>query len=286
MNYKVDGENIILTAMNSFKISEILECGQCFRFTKVKEDEYKIIAKGKVLTIKQKGKEITFTPCTKDEFEKIWIDYFDLSLDYDVIKDQFRNDLILKEAIKFGEGIRILNQDEFECLISFIISQNNRIPMIKKVINNISEKYGTKVGNDYLFPTVEQLSKATLIELRQCKTGFRDKYIVDAIEKITTNKLDIYAINNLSTDKLKKELMTIKGVGEKVSDCVLLFAFNRKERFPVDVWVKRVMENLYFNNEDTDKAVIERYAKNNFGNYAGIAQQYLFNYAFHKKVGK
>ncbi len=286
MNYTEDNNKVILKEFDSFNISEILECGQCFRFEKIEDMHYKIIAHQKVLFIKQSEDYVEFYPCTINEFENIWFHYFDLGTDYNEIKKLFQDDEILKEAINFAQGIRILNQEPFECIISFIISQNNRIPMIKQVVKNISEKYGTKIGDDYAFPTLEQLSKATNEELRECKTGFRDKYILDCVEKLNSKELNIDETSHLTTEELKKELMKVKGIGTKVADCALLFSFGRQDVFPVDVWIKRVMEELYFDKEETKKEVISQYAKDRFNEYQGIAQQYLFNYAIYKKIGK
>lgn len=277
---------VILRNINSFKIKEILECGQCFRFDRVTDCHYKIIAYGKKLNILEENNKIILFPSNKNDFEKIWLTYFDLNLNYNEIKKNLKEDKVLKKAIEYAEGIRILRQEPFECLISFIISQNNRIPMIKKVIENISEKYGKKIEGGFAFPTVDELKKATVDELRQCKTGFRDKYILDAVTKIQRGEIDLDELNKLDTMEIKKRLMEIKGVGTKVSDCVILFGYGRKESFPVDVWIKKIMEYLYFDKKATDNKTIEKYARENFGVHSGIAQQYLFNYAFHEKIGK
>ncbi len=286
MKYIEEDKKVFLTEFNSFNIKEILECGQCFRFNKIDDMHYKIIAHKKELYIHQFEDKVVFYPCTLEEFNNIWFNYFDLGTDYNEFKTIFADDEVLLEAIKFADGIRILNQEPFECLISFIISQNNRIPMIKQVVQNISEMYGDKLENGYAFPTLEQLSKATNEELRQCKTGFRDKYILDCVEKIKNNEVNIDETESLTTKELKEELMKIKGVGTKVADCALLFSFKRGDVFPVDVWIKRVMEQLYLNGVETKKESISKLANEKFGENSGIAQQYLFNYAIYKKIGK
>ena len=285
MKYIEQENKIILTEFDSFNIEEILECGQCFRFEKIDDFHYVIVAYNKVLNIKQDNEKVEFYPCTKEDFENIWIDYFDLNTDYAKIKKQLENDPILKKAIEYAPGIRILNQQPFECLISFIISQNNRIPMIKQVIKNISEKYGVKNGEYYLFPNVDSLKKATNEELRMCKTGFRDKYILDAVENIYNKTLDLQNLYNMSSEEAKTELLKIKGVGTKVADCVLLFSLKKNDVFPTDVWVKRVMEHFYFDENDTPIKQIHNYAKENWGDLAGYAQQYLFYYARSEKIG-
>lgn len=285
MYYMNIGNKVIMTEYESFDIEEILECGQCFRFEKLAYKKYMIIAFGKVLSIKQniENETVEFYPCEADEFENIWIDYFDLRRNYTHIKEAlFESDIILRDAVEFAPGIRILNQDSWETLISFIISQNNRIPQIKQVIKNISQKYGSMIkGHDgcFSFPALEQLSKAGVQDLMDCKCGFRAKYIMDAVEKINSGFIDISRTNAISTDALKETLLQIKGVGTKVADCVLLFGFGRYEYFPTDIWIKRIMQHFYFNGNETSIKDIHSFAFNKFGKNAGFAQQYLFHYA-------
>ena len=285
MQYIQKDEKIIMTNYDSFDIEEILECGQCFRFEKLEENHYKIIAHKRILYIKQYENNIEFYPRNLEDFENIWINYFDLNTDYSYIKEKICTDEIIEKAINYAEGIRILNQEPFECLISFIISQNNRIPMIKQVIKNISEKYGEKNGEDYFFPDIDNLKKATMEELRLCKTGFRDKYIIDAIENIESGKLDLTKLYDLSANEAKEELLKIKGVGTKVADCVLLFSLGKKDMFPTDVWIKRVMEYFYFDEKETSIKEIHNFAKEKWGDFTGYAQQYLFYYARNEKIG-
>lgn len=285
MQYYEKDKSIIMENMDSFDIEAILECGQCFRFEKIEEKKYRIIAYNKVLYICQKENEVEFYPCSKTDFEQIWIEYFDLNRDYSEIKRKLSNDEIMKKAIDYAQGIRILNQETWECLISFIISQNNRIPMIKKVVENISQKYGTKLEeNLYAFPTLEQLSKATEEELQECKAGFRAKYIINACQMIKSGEIDLSEFKNMTTQQIRDKLMSIKGVGPKIADCVLLFAEGRTEVFPTDVWIKRVMNYFYF-EEEVGVKEIHQFAYEKFGDLAGLAQQYLFNYARMEKIG-
>lgn len=276
MKYKKVGNSIEMIEYDSFDIGQILECGQCFRFFG-SENNYSIIAHGKLLNISQTNDKIIFYPCTINEFENIWINYFDLNTDYLQIKKILsHSDNILAKAIKLCGGIRILNQDKWECLISFIISQNNRIPQIKKVIENISNMFGSKINDQYYtFPTRSQLLNATQENLQNCKAGFRSKYILDAIK----SEINLENLSNLSTQDIKNTLMKIKGVGNKVADCSLLFSFGRREVYPTDVWIKRVTQEIYFNNKDVSINQIHNFAKNKFGNLAGYSQQYLFHYA-------
>lgn len=279
MEYKeVDGN--VVFCQKSFLINQILECGQCFNFVKIDDMNYKIIAQDRVLYVSQVGEEVTLSPCTAWEFENIWYNYFDLGKDYCKIKEILSKDEVLRNAIQYGEGVRILNQDKWECLISFIISQNNRIPMIKNVVRNLSVKFGDKLDKDnYSFPKPFQLNDATEMELRECKTGFRDKYILDATHKVYTGEIDIYKLDECDSDTIRKQLQTIKGVGPKVANCVMLFSYSRGEAFPVDVWIKRAMEQFYFGGQEKSNAYIQQFAEEKFGELSGIAQQYIFNYA-------
>lgn len=290
MKYSVRENDIILHEYESFVISQILECGQCFRFTQIGEENYIIVAYGKILNIYCDGTDIVFKNTTEEEFNNIWYNYFDFGRNYNDIKKKIsENDEILQKAVEYAPGIRILNQDRFECLISFIISQNNRIPMIKKVISNISKKYGRYIGSVdgeeyYAFPNPEELIKADEVGLMECKTGFRAKYIIDAVQKVIHGEINLNA-DDMDTETLRKMLMTIKGVGPKVADCTMMFSFGRCETFPTDVWVKRIMSELYFNGREASVKEIHQKAEECFGDYAGYAQQYLFNYARQFKIG-
>ncbi len=269
-----------------FNIKQILECGQHFRHEKINDKEYLVIAENKILHVEEKEEKIIFNSSQKD-FEKLWKNYFDLNRDYSEIKKQINVDKVMNEAINFGSGIRILNQDSFEMLITFIISQNNRIPMIKTVIKNLSKKFGEKIDGDYYsFPTVEKLYNANIEEIKECKAGFRAKYIKDACEKVYNNEINIYNTEHMNTKELKEELIKIKGVGEKVANCIVLFGYGRREAFPVDVWVKRVMEHYYFENKDTKLTEIERFGNEKFKDLSGYAQQYLFYIAREQGIGK
>lgn len=290
MKYIVNGNDIVLSEYESFVISQTLECGQCFRFVNIGEENYVVIAFGKILNIYQDGASIVFKNTSEDEFKNIWINYFDLDRNYNDIKLRIsENDEILQKAVEYAPGIRILNQDRFECLISFIISQNNRIPMIKKVINNISEKYGKYIGSVegadyYAFPSPEELASADEAGLMECRTGFRAKYIMDAVYKVIHGEINLQS-DNMDTDELREMLMSIKGVGPKVADCTMMFSFGRCETFPTDVWVKRIMSELYFGGREASVKEIHEKAEECFGEFAGYAQQYLFNYARQFKIG-
>jgi N-glycosylase/DNA lyase len=237
----------------------------------------------------QQENTVEFNNINTDDFDIIK-NYFDFDTDYETIKNTLNTDEIMAEAIKFGEGIRILNQEEWETMISFMISANNRIPMIKKVIENLSVSCGDYIGNyrgkEYFsFPTAERLSAAPVERILECKTGFRAPRIKAAATRFLTEKDKIYNIKNMSYDEGLAYLKTYKGIGDKVANCILLFSMKHFDTFPVDVWVRRVMQTLYVSKETKD-ADIRKFAENKFGKYSGFAQQYLFFYARENGIGK
>ena len=274
-----------------FDLAQTLECGQCFHFVKLDEEDYVLTAKGYVLHVSQEADTVTFYDTEEDEYVNVWKDYFDMDRDYSAIKKKLlEKDDKLKDAIESMWGVRILNQDFFETLISFIISQNKQIPHIKKIVADISAKFGTYKGtyggaDMYTFPTLEQLANASEEDFKELKTGFRAPYIMDAIRRNMAGQFDINELKSMDYDSCIKELMTIKGVGEKVANCVSLFGLGKKEAFPVDVWIKRIMETMYFDGVDTPKDKIAAFAKEQFGELGGFAQQYLFYYGKSIKMG-
>ena len=282
---------VILKETVDFDPVHIFDCGQCFRWMKEEDGSYTGVAKGRVINVKKDGDDIIIDNTTKEDFENIWFDYFDLGRDYSSLKKELaKHDENLEKAVDFGWGIRILQQDSWEMLISFIISSNNRIPMIQRAINNISERYGTEIGEYrgkkyFAFPTPEQLSKASIEDLRECKTGFRDKYIYHTTKMVIEEKLNMEDFIQMESDICHKELMKFKGVGAKVADCIALFGMRKYDSFPVDVWVKRVMQEFY-GAEDMTLPKMRKYGMELFGSDAGFAQQYLFYYVRELEIGK
>ena len=279
------GKDVYLEDIVDFNLEQTLECGQCFRFYKIKKDEYIIVAYHIMQRVEQVGNRIIFYDCDIETFNSVWYKYFDLETDYGEIKSfLLEHDDKLKEAIEEKSGVRILKQEFFENLLSFIISQNKQIPHIKKIVNDIAIKYGDLLGEYdgvkyYSFPTPKQVEKATIEEFRELKTGFRAPYLVDAISKVNSGEITLDILNDLSTLEVEKRLLEIKGVGTKVANCVMLFSLCRTEAFPIDVWVQRIMEKVYYNGESIKKEVIQQFASDHFGEYGGYAQQYLFYYA-------
>lgn len=284
MRYLVEtsGTKVIIHGIKDFNLKETLECGQCFRWNEDDDGSYTGVAFDRVINVKLDGDVLTIDNTSLADFNDIWYDYFDLGRNYSKIKSVLSQDSILMEAIKYGGGIRILRQDTWETLISFIISQNNRIPQIKKVIENISKLLGHRIMYRdkayYTFPKVQDIILSEVETLNKSKCGFRSKYILDAASKIFNEEINLFEIQTNNTDEIRDILMNIKGVGPKVADCVILYSIGRYEAFPTDVWIKRVMEFLYLkrkaNNND-----IQKFAKERFGELSGFAQQYLFNYA-------
>ena len=226
------------------------------------------IVKDKYIEIYRNGNDIVIINSTKQDFEDLWCDYFDLKRDYSGIYSTISQNETLKKAAEFGNGIRILNQQPFEALCSFIISQNNNIPRIKGIIDRLCENFGKKCGRRYSFPDAETLSKLTVEDLAPLRSGFRAKYIIDAAKKVASGEIDLEALKTTDLDTAREILMKIKGVGPKVADCTLLFGLSHIEAFPKDVWIKRAMAVLFDGN-------LPECAKD----YAGIAQQYIFYYA-------
>lgn len=283
--------SIILEEIENFDAKAIFTCGQAFRWYEESDGSFTTVHLGRVLNVLNEKDRVIFKGTNLKEFDEIWMDYFDLNTDYKEIRKVLSNNEILPKAMEYGEGIRILNQNHFEMLISFIISANNMIPRIKKSIEVISMRYGKFICEDenrkyYSFPTVEELSKATVEDLREfAKVGFRDKRIFDTVNMILNEKIDLDNFENLETDILREELLKFSGVGNKVADCIMLFSYKRGEVFPVDVWIKRVMEELFIKKETPVKK-ISKEADRIFGKYAGYAQQYLFYYGREEKIGK
>lgn len=267
--------------VKDFELRDIFECGQCFRWKKENDGSYTGIIKNGVLNVNKIENKVIFKGIVDEEIESICNNYFDLSRDYTEIKEIIsKDDENMKKAIEYGKGIRILNQDPWEMLISYIISAANNIPRISKSIENLSEKFGTSIKVNettyYLFPTPSQLSKATMDDLRTCNLGFRDKYVYGATKLVLEGKINFEELKTMKYEDAKKKLMEIPGVGAKVADCILLFSLDKIEAFPVDTWIKKVMNELYVDSTNITK--INQYAMQKFGKYAGIAQQYLFYY--------
>lgn len=299
MNYTniIEKENsIVLENVKDFNIKQILECGQCFRWERITDTNYIIVAYRRVIEVIQDGSTVTILNTDINDFNNVWKNYFDLERNYETIKEELSKDELLKKSVEFGYGIRILNQDPFEMLISFIISARNSIPSIMKTIKKISEKWGDRIEYKdniyYAFPTPQQLKEATLEEIKETGASFRSKYIIDTISKVNDaidakengnmneelEQFDLEYIKSLPVDECHKALQNFMGVGAKVADCIMLFSMSKHSAFPVDVWIKRAMIHFYL-APDVSLNKIRVFGREKFGELAGLAQQYLFYYA-------
>lgn len=249
-------------------LAQTLDCGQSFRWVE-NDGKFSGVAYGKKLDIYYDGDDLCLDNTTAEDFENIWKDYLDLDLDYGKIRAEIsRLHPVLKEACAYAPGIRILRQEPWEALCTFIISQNNNIKRIKGIVERLCESFGEKTDDYYTFPTAERLAELSPDDLAPIRAGFRNKYIIDAAKNVSGGEVELEKCRTIEYEKARSELMKIKGVGVKVADCTLLFGLHRVEAFPVDVWMKRAMEKLFPGMTEKD-----------FGDYAGIAQQYIFHYS-------
>ena len=266
-----------------FNLKYTLECGQCFRWKKIYENKNRYIGviKDRVIDIEQINNKLLIYSDKEENLESVVKEYFDLNKDYENIEKRISTiDNNIKVSVENTTGIRILNQELFETIISYIISANNNIKRISNSVEKISQLFGEKIiYNDkeyYLFPTLEQLGVATEEQLLSCGVGFRARYIKNTVNMLLKDRLLLEKLVNMTTEKAKSVLIEFPGVGPKVSDCILLFSLKKSEVFPIDVWVKRVMEKLYFKKNVSIKE-IDGFAKSKFGGDAGIIQQHLFH---------
>ena len=237
--------------LDSFELKDIFDCGQCFRWNIEEDGSYTGVFKGNVLNVKKQENKVTFKGICNGDIKEIVEDYFDLKRDYKKIKETLSKiDSFMEESIKYGSGIRILNQDLWETIISFIISANNNIPRIKGIIERLSKNYGKEIAYNgkkyYTFPTAEELKDVSVEKYRELGLGFRDIRLYETTKMILENKVNLNDLrNNPNTIEVREKLLTLSGVGPKVADCILLFSdLKRFEVFPIDVWVRRVMNDL------------------------------------------
>lgn len=269
---------MIKLKVNNLNLRDTITCGQIFRFVE-ENDSFIVILNDRVARLKSDKNVLYVTSNNEENLEQIIINYLDLNRDYNKLNEEIlKNNPELEEVIKNCVGLKMIKQEKFETLISYIISQNNRVSMISKVVDNISKKYGEKVtfeGKEYyLFPNSIDMKDCTREELRQLKTGFRDEYIYEIVNKINNGLFDLNLIDNMDTDESLKYLMNNKGIGEKVASCILLFAYSRFDVFPIDTWVKKYMLENYNIN---DQKQIHKFAKENYGKYCGLIIQYMFH---------
>ncbi|MGI5893184.1 MAG: DNA-3-methyladenine glycosylase family protein [Candidatus Merdivicinus sp.] len=257
--------------VQGFSLADTLDCGQTFRWKQTGSHTFCGIQRGKYLKVSQEGETLIFHGISKDEADRVWTDYFDLRTDYAAMQEIFRKDPVLQKAAACCGGIRLLCQDPWEALCSFIISQNNNIPRIKAIVERLCQQFGEECPGGYAFPKPEKLAVCTVEELAPLRAGFRAKYILDAAQKVAGGEVSLERISNLPLDEARTELMRIKGVGIKVAECALLYGFHRLDAFPVDTWIRKALEEYYPNGFP------------DFAQPRGVAQQYLFHYIRHRK---
>ncbi|MEE0946400.1 MAG: DNA glycosylase [Acutalibacteraceae bacterium] len=272
-NVVFENDCAIIKNPQLFDLKKTFLCGQCFRWDEDENGVWHGIVNSHYINIKEENSDIILYPCTKEDFYSLWYDYFDLGRDYEQINTAFQQDETLNIAREYSKGIRILNQEPWETLCSFIISQNNNIPRIKGIISRLCEAYGEKSEKGYSFPKAEILAKLTIEDLAPLRSGFRAKYIIDAAKKVASGEVNLSLLKTSNKDEARDILTTIYGVGEKVADCTLLFGLGHIDVCPKDVWIKRAL-SIFYDGDFPDCAK----------NYAGIAQQYLFYYARETKL--
>ena len=271
IQYVYKGNTVVFAGIVDYDLAQTFNCGQCFRWDE-KEGFWQGFAGTYPCKVWLAGTDLCVQPLSDvenpDSFAQYMAHYLGLDLDYAQLKKQFSQDDVMQAAISYAPGIRVLNQPFFETLLTFIISRNNNIPRIKKIVDAMAQTYGTKVGDMYAFPTAQQLKDVTIEEYSQLKMGFRAKYIYDAVQKVLAGDIDETTVKSLPYADAQKYLMQVKGVGPKVADCVLLFSCEKYESFPKDVWINRALEQLFPQGLPQCIKGME-----------GIAQQYIFHYA-------
>ena len=264
----------VLENINSFEPSHIFDCGQCFRWVDIGDGVYEGVAKGRILKVYMENGKPVIEGCTEEDFESIWRDYFDLDRDYAGIKERLgAGDPVVAKAIEYGSGIRILKQDLWETIVSFIISQNNNIPRIRGCVERLADGFGEPVGLDdsgvlrHSLPSVEKLASLEPCDLAEVRLGYRAPYLVKAAREVMERGMPYDY----------ESVLALTGVGPKVASCISLFGLGDISAFPIDVWVRRLMDRLYGIPENDTKAM-KAFAEEHFGDLGGIAQQYLFYY--------
>ncbi len=268
-----------------FKLNDTVTCGQIFRFFLMGDGSFDIVLKDRVINVRQDGDVLFASSNDEENLEKVVRNYFDLDNDYSVMNSfLIKQDGKLTDAVLFSNGLTMIRQDPFETVMEYIISANNGVPQITSALNNIAVKYGKKVTFNnkeyYLFPDYKDLKDVSEEDYRLCKVGFRDKYLKQMVDKLNNGDIKLDEFYLLDTTDALNKLMENNGIGPKVASCILLFAYQKYDVFPIDTWVKKVMKKDY--NIEGEKNIRE-FASKTYGKYSGIAIQYLFNYGRNKE---
>lgn len=271
MQFSRMNNDIALHRPPHFILADTLDCGQAFRWVASGENSWQGVVKNRKLKLTQIGDDILFHDTKKEDFENIWLPYFDLARNYSFIFEIFSKDPVLKKALAFSSGIRLLQQDTWEVLCSFIFSQNNHIPRIKGIIERFCQHFGQEIADDiYTFPSAKALDGIAVEDLAPIRSGFRAKYIVDAVEKINKKEVNLSALPLMPIKEAREEIQKIKGVSPKVGECILLFGAGHMDAFPIDVWMQRALDDFYPKGLPSVVEIA-----------LGIAQQVLFHYRRH-----
>lgn len=269
MEHQITSRGIELTVGTCFDLKNTFDCGQCFRWNENPDGSFNGIVQNRSVRIYRENNAVIIENGTEDDFCHLWENYFDLHTRYDDIRKEIVSlDGRLKPAVDSINGIRILRQDPWETLCSFIISQNNNIPRIKGIVSRLCENFGQKINQGYTFPSAEVIAALTVDDLAPLRSGFRARYIIDAAQKVALGQVNLDKMYTAPIEDCRKELMTITGVGAKVAECTLLYGLHRLEAFPIDVWMKKALSTLF-----------SGISPEHFGQYAGIVQQYIFHYS-------
>lgn len=270
MIYEIINNDIYVYDKTQFNPEHILECGQVFRYGKTDDGNYYVLSKNNRAEIKEFDNYYKISSNNTPYF----VNYFDLNTDYNKIKQTLSQHEIMKPMIEYGYGIRILHADPEEMIYSFILSQNNNIKRIQKIVEKMCEA-GTKLDGYNAFPTSKQLSNLPAEFFAGLGAGYRDKFLKKTADVLANTNIE--NLNNLSSDELLDYLLSLQGVGPKVASCILLFGFNKKDKFPVDTWLEQVYYN-HFSKEKRTRAEMQKYFEDMFKDNSGLAQQYLFYY--------
>lgn len=267
---KIDIKNniVAVTELEEYSLALTLDCGQAFRWVQIDDNSFSGVLRGKSVTLTQpSATSLIIEPCSEDDVS-LFLDYFDFSRNYSEIKSQICCDEIIKKAVDYAGGIRILKQEPWEALCSFILSQNNNIKRIKGIVKSLCECFGQRLEDGaHSFPTAEKLALLTPEDLAPIKSGFRAKYVIDGAKKVVSGEISFEYLKTAPLDKAREHLKQIKGVGDKVAECVLLYGLNRLDAFPIDVWIKRALDEGYSGGMPQIPT-----------EYMGVAQQYIFHY--------
>lgn len=270
---------LVINNINNLDLDNTICCGQIFRYEKLEDDSYIVILKDRVVKLKYIDNKLYIDSNNMDNIENVIREYLDLDRDYISIIENIKEcDDVLGKYLDKSIGLKMIKQDPIECIVSYIISQNNSVRNIKNSLDLISYKFGDKVifldKEYYLFPSIDKLSKISLVEFRECKVGFRDRYLVDIISDIVENRLNVNYIFEMNSEDSLRYLMSFRGIGMKVASCILLFAYGKYDVYPIDTWVKKYMDVNY---SIKDEKKIKDFCKEKYGKYSGLAIQYMFN---------